>query len=177
MNSFVSSSYDGRPRLCASVKCCVCEIKIVRPVSRIKKRIFCSSQCYATDVKTRRRVLVCGQCGKHTTRPPSKLKQSKSGVYFCCRKCKDTAQRIGGIVDIHPEHYADGKYAYRNRALRELGEACQDCGYAQQLKMLDVHHKDGDRLNNELKNLEVLCVWCHGLRTRKVSKHRWTGTL
>ena len=34
--------------------------------------------------------------------------------------------------------------------------------------MLDVHHVDGIRQNNHPDNLEVLCVWCHALKTRKI---------
>ena len=32
--------------------------------------------------------------------------------------------------------------------------------------MLDVHHKDENRSNNKIENLEVLCVWCHAVLTR-----------
>lgn len=39
--------------------------------------------------------------------------------------------------------------------------------YESETKMLDVHHRDGNRSNNKLSNLEVLCVWCHALETRK----------
>ena len=34
--------------------------------------------------------------------------------------------------------------------------------------MLDVHHKDSNRKNGTIENLEVLCVWCHALKTRDV---------
>jgi hypothetical protein len=177
MREFVSSDYDGRSRLCAMIKCCVCAVEVLRPVARIKSRTFCSPQCYADSVKTFRPKVICGQCGESVARPPSKLKYSRSGIYFCCRKCKDIAQQIGGIPGIQPPHYAGGKYAYRKRALRTFGAACQDCGYAQLQLMLDVHHRDGDRSNNAIGNLEVLCVWCHGLRTRNVDKHDWDGKL
>jgi hypothetical protein len=36
------------------------------------------------------------------------------------------------------------------------------------LEMLDVDHIDNDRSNNELENLQILCVWCHSLKTRSV---------
>lgn len=35
------------------------------------------------------------------------------------------------------------------------------CGYSTEEVILDVHHIDGNRGNNSLGNLEVLCVWCH----------------
>lgn len=37
--------------------------------------------------------------------------------------------------------------------------------------MLDVHHIDGNRKNGKADNLEVLCVWCHALETRKDWPH------
>lgn len=46
------------------------------------------------------------------------------------------------------------------------GHRCEQC----QLEMwldnpipLEVHHKDGDKLNNELDNLQLLCPNCHAL--------------
>ena len=35
-------------------------------------------------------------------------------------------------------------------------------------KLLDVHHVDGDRSNNDVSNLVVLCVWCHAKVTRGI---------
>lgn len=41
---------------------------------------------------------------------------------------------------------------------------CESCGlthwYGEPI-LLEIHHKDGDRYNNELENLEVLCPNCH----------------
>lgn len=45
------------------------------------------------------------------------------------------------------------------------------CAYDAHEQMLDVHHRDGDRKNNKIENLEVLCVWCHALETRGVPSH------
>lgn len=64
---------------------------------------------------------------------------------------------------------------YRKRALQEHGAYCNMCGYGFEVKMLDVHHIDGDRTNNYLDNLEVRCVWCHAIETRKVDWHPWKG--
>ena len=41
---------------------------------------------------------------------------------------------------------------------------CEHCGLTHWLDQpisLQVHHKDGDRKNNELSNLELLCLNCH----------------
>jgi len=89
---------------------------------------------------------------------------SKHGVYFCCREHKDLGQRIGsGIPEIHPPHYGkeNPKHAYRAKALRQLPHECAKCGYDEIVEVLQVHHLDGDRSNNELENLQILCPTCH----------------
>lgn len=53
------------------------------------------------------------------------------------------------------------------RALIALrGHRCENCGLEQWMDnpiVLEVHHKDGDRLNNELDNLQLLCPNCHSI--------------
>ena len=47
------------------------------------------------------------------------------------------------------------------REVRERdGHICQKCGMASE--RLDVHHKDLNRQNNDMENLETLCAACHG---------------
>ena len=44
------------------------------------------------------------------------------------------------------------------------GQKCECCGITEWLGnpiKLEVHHLDGDRFNNELENLELLCPNCH----------------
>jgi 5-methylcytosine-specific restriction endonuclease McrA len=88
---------------------------------------------------------------------------SKSGLFFCCRKHKDEAQRLGGIKEIQPSHYgtASSISSYRERALRELPNECKNCGYKTYPEILEVNHIDCDRSNNDITNLEILCPTCH----------------
>lgn len=56
----------------------------------------------------------------------------------------------------------------KDRLLREgLKEhRCERCGTAEWLAQpvpLELHHKDGDRTNNTLPNIELLCPNCHAL--------------
>jgi len=92
-------------------------------------------------------------------------------LFFCNRECKDSAQGIDGIKEIQPLHYKDGCGSYRARALKKYGVYCTKCGYDEYEEMLDVDHIDSDRSNNKIKNLQVLCVWCHALKTRKIPYH------
>jgi len=124
---------------------------------------FCSSQCssiYNWALK-RGPNTICGWCEEKFYRKPSKKKdhRSKSGLFFCCREHKDLAQRVDGLNDIKPSHYKIGEY--RKKALSYYGLTCNRCGYNQTEYVLEVHHKDRDRSNNALSNLEVLCANCH----------------
>lgn len=144
--------------------------------SCLARQRFCSTHC-AHEATQDRVVVTCATCGKPVKRAKNKLKNSRSGVYFCNRKCKADAQRVGGIKQILPPHYGTGNgvRSYRERGLDAFGEVCGRCGYDADPVMLDVHHKDGDRTHNELQNLIVLCVWCHALETRRVTWHPWKG--
>jgi hypothetical protein len=51
-----------------------------------------------------------------------------------------------------------GEYAYRNLATEKNIDCCERCG--SKIKLV-VHHKDHNRRNNILDNLEILCSLCH----------------
>ena len=105
----------------------------------------------------------CSFCNKDFYISNSKRKNSKSGLHFCCREHKDLAQRIeSNITAIHPPHYKDGKYSeYRIYAIKHYGAKCQLCGYNKYDGILEVHHKDYNRNNNDINNLLVCCPTCH----------------
>lgn len=47
-------------------------------------------------------------------------------------------------------------------------ETCEQCGFvAEHPCQLDVHHLDGNRQNNLVSNLQVLCANCHRLETHQ----------
>ena len=61
---------------------------------------------------------------------------------------------------------AGGAADYRELSLRIHGLICAKCGRefeAKDRRLLTVHHKDGNRLNNPAdgSNWENLCVYCH----------------
>lgn len=67
---------------------------------------------------------------------------------------------------LNGEYPGYGSFKLKNRLLKEgLKEhKCEFCkGEYWLLKPipLELHHKDGDRLNNSLNNLELLCPNCH----------------
>jgi 5-methylcytosine-specific restriction endonuclease McrA len=54
---------------------------------------------------------------------------------------------------------------------RKMLLKCERCGYDKEPQILGVHHKDRNRNNNGLSNLEVLCPMCHSLEHRKHLPH------
>ncbi len=167
----VSSEYDNHPRKLYLTFCLECGKSLYRPKHTLKGNVFCGRQC-SFSYRRNRVTRSCAQCGNLVERVPSKLSISKSGLVFCDRKCKEIAQHIGGIVEIQPSHYSTGKTCYRTKALGNHGASCKVCGYDKVTQMLDVHHIDSNRDNNALSNLEVLCVWCHALKTRRIPFHK-----
>ncbi|MBV7339743.1 HNH endonuclease [Chloroflexi bacterium TSY] len=62
----------------------------------------------------------------------------------------------------------ENTWRLKNRLLRENVKAhqCERCGNSTWLNApipLELHHKDGDRTNNLLRNIELLCPNCHAL--------------
>lgn len=152
---------NGRTRKGIIVQCQVCGKDVPSRKDDIRK--FCSPACYYLN-KRKKIKIECAYCKKECEKTQSKLNKSKSGLYFCSRKCKDQAQRIGGIEQIMPPHYGQSNgYHLCERLLNEEGVCCVGCGDNRRF-LLCVHHIDGDRENNTAENLEVLCGNCHIIR-------------
>jgi len=134
------------------------------------RKSYCSSTCLSLGMAKQKTLnprpnVVCSLCDKSFYKRPSALVGSKSGLFFCCREHKDLAQRIGGISGIMPSHYGagNGVRSYRQNALLLFPHRCAICGYDKYLRVLEVHHKDGDRSNNpsDGSNWQILCPTCH----------------
>jgi len=155
------------------IQCLECNKKTKVRKSEVRRGYgkFCSMSCSSTYGNRKRRKpkednAKCAICNISFYRRPSSLKKSKSGLHFCCRDCKDKAQRIGGLVEIQPSHY-NSEFSYRARFKREKGiDSCNRCGYNEYPQVLEIHHKDRDRENNEMDNLEALCPTCHNVEHR-----------
>lgn len=155
----------GKGRMFAEFYCDFCGILHRTEKRFIKEKTFCSTRCSMKNRTISDRIeVLCAMCGNKTIKCNSQLEKSKSGLYFCSRKCKDKAQRLDSkISKIWPNHYGngDGIHQYREDAFKKLPNKCNVCGYARHPEVLDVHHKDMDRKNNDISNLEILCPTCH----------------
>ncbi len=150
--------------------------------------LFCSKECAAENNSIRRiernklaRInnVVCAICNTEFYVTPTRLKNSKSKLYFCSKAHKDSAQKIGGIAQILPSHYGkgEGKHDYRKRALEFYSNQCQNCSWNKFPDLLEVNHRDINRDNNKIENLEVLCPTCHRLFHWITSTGGWNNKL
>jgi hypothetical protein len=161
-----SKEFDGYSRKLYLKTCPQCLTDFRAPAHT---KAFCSATC-STKHRSTLVDVECDFCHIQHKRSPSQLLKSKTGLRFCSRECKDEAQKTGSAFNktLLP-HSLDKEY--RKHALRIYGAKCKECSYSATVKMLDVDHIDSNRKNNTIENLQVLCVWCHALKTRKVKTH------
>lgn len=78
----------------------------------------------------------------------------------CSRSCANI-HRAGIKYKLNrPRDKVVTERALKVRLLKERGVVCERCGYNKK-EILHVHHKDRNRNNNDLENLELICPNCH----------------
>ncbi len=102
----------------------------------------------------------CANCKSEVIKLPSQVARSKSGNVFCNRSCSTSFNNQFKTGTNHP-NYKNGATASRKRVFEERGYVCEKCGYCKIPEILQVHHKDRNRQNNENSNLLILCPNCH----------------
>lgn len=123
----------------------------------------------------------CKECGKPFKR------RTRSYAYYC-RPCKKkvnsrrTMQRRaekdprvklgvgsgGNQLRENNPYWKGGNSIYRKRLLEVSPElVCEVCGSD---RFVVVHHKDGDRENGSLDNLQKLCRSCHRLEHERMKR-------
>jgi hypothetical protein len=135
-----------------NTKCIICNKPIYKRPFQIQlnnNRVFCSITCYGISC---RKEIPCTVCGK--------LILAGLNKKTCSRSCANK-HRIG--IKYKRNNLRDKVVSYRHlkiRLLNQRGKTCQRCGYAK-FEILQVHHKDRDKNNNNLENLELMCPNCH----------------
>ena len=94
---------------------------------------------------------------KHTEKTKEKIKNSKTRHSF--KKGNKFGELSRGHI-AHNKKYKDNRNSYKLIAFRDLPRKCIRCG-TEDLRVLEVHHKDKNRLNNKVENLEIVCANCH----------------
>lgn len=159
---------EGRKREAIQTRCTTC-LKLYMRIARFaKKGTWCSRVCFQTS-RLKRENIVCAWCSVEFRAPTHR------GTKYCSRKCKEAHMSIEGGGPT-PAHYGKGVVKYRARAIRKYGAVCKNCGFNADERMLDVDHIDSNRENSAIENLQVLCVWCHAKKTRKVDINVFPGS-
>ena len=165
---FIIDGY-GKKRKAKKVKCIYCGIdflKAERFLNKSRNHFCCNLHSILYRKKPEIKV-ICSTCNKIFYKTECSLKNSKSGLYFCSRKCKDKGQTIKfGLKTMWPDHYDNNGYStYRRIAFDHYEHKCECCNFDQYKEILQVHHIDCNRENNIVENLIILCPNCHSLLT------------
>jgi len=59
-----------------------------------------------------------------------------------------------------PKDKAKSQRSLKIKLLQARGNSCERCGF-NKYQILQIHHKDKKRDNNDLDNLELVCPNCH----------------
>ena len=105
--------------------------------------------CSKLIIRTSSRQKYCTECSK------KREKELVHGYYKSRYKPKGYNQTRDAN-----NYWKGGKGVYKQIAFEHYGKVCS-CGSTLNLC---VHHKDEDRSNNEISNLEVMCRSCHAKR-------------
>ncbi|MEK7630351.1 MAG: HNH endonuclease signature motif containing protein [Patescibacteria group bacterium] len=136
----------------SNTKCLVCSISIYRRPAEIKNskgRAFCSQTCYGISCRKESPCVVCGT-----------LILAGANKKTCSRICANK-HRTGIKYKINsPRDKVKDQRSLKLRLINQRGKNCERCGYGQ-YEILQVHHKDRNRKNNELDNLKLICPNCH----------------
>lgn len=133
---------------------------------------YCQEEDKNNKYNQNRTTVKCAYCNKEFIKKNSSLKNSKSGLFFCCREHKDLAQKINAgesFKSIRPTHYKNGIGTYRENAFFEYPHQCAVCSWKEDEDVLEVHHIDENRENNNISNLIILCPICH----KKLTTHKY----
>ena len=135
-----------------NIKCTVCKKAIYRrpiEIQRNNGRVFCGNICYGFSCRKENPCLICGK--------PILAGLNKK---TCSRGCANK-HRVGIKYKINrPKDKVISERSLKLRLLNHRGEICERCGYPE-FQILQAHHKDRNRENSDMSNLELICPNCH----------------
>lgn len=104
--------------------------------------------------------LECDYCHKKFKRLKSAISENYN---FCSKTCGNR------FKNIEFTNWIDG-CDYRRNAFNAYPHKCKICGWDEDERVLEVHHIDENRKNNNLSNLIILCPTCH----KKLTLHLYS---
>lgn len=109
--------------------------------------------------------LYCDICGPKILENKIRIYREKSALKAGVKVGIGSGNYFGKFNKNHPS-YKNGITTYRDLALQNKSNICERCcdtiDFSNSYKWC-VHHKDHNRNNNILENLELLCKRCHQL--------------
>jgi len=159
--------YYDNPNICL---CCgkIIKVKEADNISDVKRKRFCNSSCsakYNNKLRKPKPKKYCLSCNEELTERHS---------IYCDNKChgdynyKEYIKRWkNGEESGLRGTYQTSSYLKRYFVDKHNGECCK-CGWHETNMTtgnvpLELHHIDGNYLNNKEVNLELLCPNCHSL--------------
>lgn len=127
------------------MNCNFCGIQFVYRRRNIKrnKNFYCSKDC-GYKAKIRRMRVSCDWCGTHFDKKISDINRSKHN--FCKHKCSVDFTRWTGKRNVNPK--LNGVHIHRKIMEEYLGRKLHIDE--------EVHHIDGNHLNNRIENMVVI---------------------
>ncbi len=135
-----------------NIQCSVCVKTVYRRPVEIQRnggKAYCSQTCYGLASRREKPCVICAK-------PILASLHKKT----CSRACANI-NRTG--IKYHmgsPRDKVKDQRVVKSKLMQARGVRCERCGYDKR-EILHVHHKDRDRGNNELNNLELICPNCH----------------
>lgn len=135
-----------------NINCHICSKPIYRRPRAIEEnhgKAFCSLACYGKSLRKEKPCVVCGTLiMAHFNK--------KTCSRACANKHRAGIKYFGGRRKDKVVHFKRLKI----RLLENRINQCIKCGY-NKIEILQIHHKDRNRQNNDLENLELICPNCH----------------
>lgn len=115
-----------------------------------------------TDILSKEELLRRIEAGESIRSIARELGVSKTVLSYRIKtfnNCKQAKKPISSLI---------GWNSIRRRIFEDRGRVCELCGWNKvnpqtNIVPVQLHHKDGDRTNNNEDNLQILCPNCHSL--------------
>ena len=135
-----------------NIECLICKKLIYRrpyEIEKTKGRVFCSASCYGISCRNENFCIVCG-----------KAILARFNKKTCSRSCANK-NRVGIFYKMNrPRDKVTTQKAIKTQVLKIKGKNCERCGY-DKYEILQLHHKNRNRDDNSIENLEIICPNCH----------------
>lgn len=144
----MTEQYKRKP----NTKCSVCEKSVYRRPINLENsngKAYCSQACYGISCRKEKSCVIC-----------NKLILSCLHQITCSGGCPNIYRKGIKYKLGRPKDKGDGIRAIKTRLFSIRGEKCERCNYDKS-EIIQVHHKNRNRKNNDLKNLELVCPNCH----------------